>query len=409
VVAPLVPDDVPRCPVPGHENSKVVLGGRYGKPGRQRQLYVCDRPKPGSTARTHRFAAPLPRSQPGGTEAEPPEELRSARHYQFTAQDIAAGLVAVSRGRSYADAGQEARARAARRWGGAEPARRHGSLVSDWVEVYAEALWRAQAPAGPGWPDTVLVGMLPLTVAAPRGARPGLAFSVFAAVCHTPGEGLRFLGIRTAAGTSTAHWTEFLAELAAQRPGRPAVLVGDGSVRLARAVTAVWPDPPLLWTDEHELRGQAQRLLRARGLADRNRPLWTLLLRAWRAPEDWAAFLAEAARYRLPELDRWIARAAPVMDRQFALRRPGVRRSRQSLRSVLRGLDERLAGRRAAFGNRARTDRLLLLMALDLSGQGRVNTWAQLICAWLERSGGRPTTPQRRIADPSGRPSLRPS
>ncbi len=112
VAAPRREDSLPRCPIPGHENSRVVLGGRYGKPGRQRQLYVCDQPKPGSTARSHRFAPPVQRaSPPEPTVADDDrlDDLRVARNYQFIAQDIAAGLVAVSRGVSYTEAGREVR------------------------------------------------------------------------------------------------------------------------------------------------------------------------------------------------------------------------------------------------------------------------------------------------------------
>lgn len=405
----------------GHEHSRVVLGGRYGKPGRQRQLYVCDMPKPGSSASSHRFAAPLPRPHPAmvpvvpsvrvGPDVEVAEELRTARHYQFTAQDVAAGLVAVSRGVSYAEAGREVRDQAAHRWGTADagPARRHGTLVSDWVEVYAEALWQAQAPHREDWPDTVLVGVLPLTVRRPGRTRSDLVFSVFTAMAYQPDGSLRIFDIRTASGTGAAHWGRFLTVLTQGRAGRPARIVGDGSAGLARAVARTWPgaDAPTVWVDEHLMREAAQRILRERGLDGRDRPLWGLLLRAWRDPADWAAFTEEAHRYRLPELDRWLARVGPTMAHQFAQRDPAVRRSRQELRATLRELESRLGSRRTTFGNRARTDRLLLLMGLDLSGLGRVNSWAQLICVWLEQGNGRPATAQRGIVDRGGHRSMR--
>lgn len=396
-----------------------MLGGRYGKPGRQRQLYVCHMPKPGSSAQLHRFAAPLPRPHADTFSAasEPEldaEELRAARKYQFSAHDIATGLVAVSRGASYAKAGQDVRAHAARRRGepaGATPVR-HGTLVSDWVEVYAEALWQAQAPLPDRWPDTVLLGVLPVTVGRTGGASsaaPRLVFSVFVAMAPPVDGRSVVLGIRTGGGTGTAHWTAFLRELAAARPGGPSRIVGDASPSLARAVAEVWPggQPPTVWLDEHELRAQARRLCRARGLDRRDVRLWELLQRAWREPKDWAGFVAEAHRYRLPELDRWLRFAEPVMARQLAARAPGVHRSRAEVRTMLDGLDRRLGARRAAFGNQARTDRLLSLMALDLSGHARVHGWARLICVWLEQGNGRPATAQRRITDRNGSQSLR--
>jgi hypothetical protein len=363
-------------------------------------------PKPGSTASSHRFAAALP-ATPSAVHVDTDEELRAARHYQFAAQDVATGLVAVSRGVSYAEAGRQVRDRAALRWGTEGPARRHGTLVSDWVEVYAEALWQALAPHRADWPDTVLVGVLPLTAPAGNG-HPGLVFSVFTAMAYGRDGVLRIIDIRTGTGTGARHWTTFLTALRRDRPGRPDRIVGDGSPALARAVAAVWPvDAPTVWVDEHVMREQAQRIVRARALDRPDRRLWQLLLRAWRGPEDWTGFVAEAHRYRIPGLERWIARHEATMTRQFAERTHGMRTSRQGMQVILRELEQRLGPRRTTFGNRARTDRLLLIMALDLSGSARVNSWARLICDWLEQGRGRPATVQRLIVDRGGVSSLR--
>ncbi|WP_329139728.1 hypothetical protein OG552_34225 [Streptomyces sp. NBC_01476] len=382
--------------------------------------------KPGSAAASHRFTAPLtpptviaprePEPAAGGEESgSPTDELRTARKYQFTAHDIASGLVAVSRGTSYAQAGEAVRRQAARRWGPPGtpvPSRRHGTLVSDWVEVYAEALWHAQAPYAAAWPETVLVGVLPLTVVPPGRpqSRPGLVFSVFVAMTYEADGRAVVFAIGSAAGTGARHWAAFLRELARARTGRPVRIVGDGSAGLARAVAAVWPRPsaaPEVWTDEAVMRAAARRICRSRGLDGRDVRLWILLQRAWRGPEDWDRFAAEARRYRLPELDRWLATAGPMTARQFAARRPGVHLSRRAVPAALAELETRLGKRRTAFGNQARTDRLLRLMALDIFGMARVHAWTDLICVWLERTGGRPTTSQRRIADRGGRPSLR--
>ena len=398
-----------------------MLGGRYGTPGRRRQLYVCNMPKPGSRASSHRFSAPLTVPLPSPAEAadaaaqdEEPEELRTARKYQFTAHDIAYGLVAVARGASYAQAGQEVRERAARRWAGAERGRsRHGTLVSDWVEVYAAALWRAQAPFRDTWPETAYVGVLPLP-APRRGSRPaapGLRFSVFVAMAHDDRGAPSVFAVQVSSGTGAAHWSTFLRTLARERAGRPARILGDGSAALARAVRTVWPESaagrsPALWYDEQLLREEARRICRDHGLDHRDDRLWSAVQRAWRSTADWDVLRTEAARYRIPEFDRWMDRVGPVMARQLAGRARGVATSRQMVRNVTDRLETRLAARRTAFGNRARTELLLRLMSLDLSGRCRVHAWADLICAWLEQTGGRPATSQRLIADRAGRASL---
>ncbi|KIF78138.1 hypothetical protein QR77_38760 [Streptomyces sp. 150FB] len=381
--------------------------------------------KPGSAAPSHRFTAPMATPYPDRSGAGDPgaetEERRTARNYQFTAYDIASGLVAVARGTSYAKAGQDVREHAARRWGAAVDggARRHGTLVSDWVEVYAEALWQTQAPYRETWPETVLVGVLPLTADAPGGeAATRLVFSVFVAVAYGSDGRPAVFGIRTSTGTGARHWEAFLRELDQERRGRPAYVVGDGSAGLARAVALVWPEndgadapsrslSPALWTDEHLMRQEARRICRDRGLDGRGGRLWQLVQRAWRSADDWDRFTAEGHRHGLPELERWLARAEPTMARQFAARAHGVHRSRQWIRAALGELEERVGRRRSTFGNQARTDRLLRLMALDISGVARIHAWTDLICVWLERSDGRPLTSQRRIADQGGRRSLR--
>ena len=401
---------LPRCPVPGHESSRVVLGGKYGRPGRQRQLYVCDMPKPGSNSRTHRFTDALSRpvatlvtsaaADPAG--ADVPEELRGARSYQFSAQDIATALVEVGRGASYAEAGLHARERAARRWGTDPAGRRHGTLVSDWVEVYAQALWDAQAAFATRWPDTVFLTARALT------SGPSLVFSVLVAAAYTPRGELRIIGIRTANGTGCEPWTEFLRDLKDRRLGAPVRMVGDGSRALSRAVAATWPDdPPALWVDEHHLREQGRRILQRVGLNHRREPLWRAALTAWRSAGDWDRFVAEAARYRVPELDRWLATVSTTMAEQFAARESVRRRSVVGLTRRVDDLARRLGPRATTFANRERTNRLLLLMALDLSGQARVNTWTAHICDWLQHGNGRPATRQRTIADATGRYALR--
>jgi len=62
-----------------------------------------------------------------------------------------------------------------------------------------------------------------------------------------------------------------------------------------------------------------------------------------------------------------------------------------------------------AYGlkNRARTNRMLMLMQLHANGQDDVHAYTHLIRAWLEGTGGRPGVDRRAIVDPQGSASLR--
>jgi hypothetical protein len=72
------------------------------------------------------------------------EGPHAARHYQFVARGIPEALVTVGAGSSYRDAALVARERAKRLRPGpdGEPRfSRHGSLVMDWVEVFAPVVF----------------------------------------------------------------------------------------------------------------------------------------------------------------------------------------------------------------------------------------------------------------------------
>lgn len=403
-MGPAVTDGIPACPLPEHESSRVVLGGRYLRGGVPQQLYVCHMAKPGSAKPFHRFTAPLSRStaMDAADAAEEPDQ-RAPRSYQYTAHELATALVAVAGGSSYTEAGRKVRVQAAIRRG-ADPAtgapRAHGTLVGDWVEVYAEALWDASAPLPGRWPRTVFLAATPLVLPATRGGRPRLAFVVLMAGAYDDDGRLGVLAVRTATGRTGDDWHELLRAAGAGRSGAPETVVSDGSAGPAIAVGRMWAaTPPAMWTDHQDLRSEVVAICRRHGLDHRGEVLWSSLLTAWRSPSDWRRFVRKAARYRLPELDRWLAARAATVAGQLADGARSERHSRQPLQAMAVQVTDRIWSRRGAFTNQARTDRLLLLMALDVSGRARVNTWTRQICEWLEHTGGRPRALQRRLVD----------
>jgi hypothetical protein len=132
------------CPKPEHAGSRVRFDGQYGAEGHRRQRYRCI---PVNGDRPHRFIEPLPREESWSDACESCEREvgfhegpHAARHYQCVARGIAEALVMVGAGSTYRDAALVARERAKRLRVGpdGEPRfSRHGSLVIDWVEVFA--------------------------------------------------------------------------------------------------------------------------------------------------------------------------------------------------------------------------------------------------------------------------------
>ncbi|MGZ6576518.1 MAG: hypothetical protein ACXVHJ_36735 [Solirubrobacteraceae bacterium] len=108
----------------------------------------------------------------------------------FVARGIAEALVAVGTGSTYREAAGVARERARRVRVDAESGEprfsRHGSLVMDWVEVFAPVVFDAYRPRA--WPVTgsLLLDDLPFSVRDPETGRFRIAFR-FAAMGYEAG------------------------------------------------------------------------------------------------------------------------------------------------------------------------------------------------------------------------------
>jgi hypothetical protein len=168
----------------------VRFDGQYGKPRHRRQYYKC---VPANGDRPHRFTESLPREEPRKDACELCERgvdfhegPHAARKYQFVARGIAEALAAVGAGSTYRDAAGVARERARRLRADPETGElrltRHGSLVMDWVEVFAPVVFDAYRPRA--WPTTgsLLLDDLPFRVRDPRSGRHRVAFRVFCAM-----------------------------------------------------------------------------------------------------------------------------------------------------------------------------------------------------------------------------------
>jgi len=183
------------CPRPEHAGSRVRFAGRHGPPEHHRQRYWC---VPANSGRPHRFTEPLPREESWVDICEACERdvdlhdgPHAARKYQFVARGIAGALVMVGAGSSYRDAALVARERAKRlrpdRGSGELRFSRHGSLVMDWVEVFAPVVFEPYRPSE--WPasGSLLLDDLPFRVRDPDSGRHRIAFRIFCAMGYEEG------------------------------------------------------------------------------------------------------------------------------------------------------------------------------------------------------------------------------
>ncbi len=184
---------------------------------------------------------------------------------------------------------------------------------------------------------------------------------------------------------------------------------------MLQAIEQRWPEAELQQCEWH-LQPALERLLAKEARSSPSEELEELRARAEGAlvgPSFWRPFVRAAGIAENESLDRWIAVNGPTIESQFARRQPPSRRpadmplTTAALEQLTRPIVAALYPRRYALKNRARLNRLLMLLQLHVNGDDDVRLYAKIIRAWLESNGGRPTGCRRAIADPVGSPSLR--
>ena len=399
--------------------SRVRFDGHYGPPGHRRQYYKCI---PANGDRPHRFTEVLPREESWHDACESCERdvglhegPHSARRYQFVARGVAEALVAVGAGSTYRDAALVARDRAKRvRTGPDEAPRfsRHGSLVMDWVEVFAPVVFEPYRPHV--WPDSgsLLLDDLPFRVRDPETGRHRIAFRIFAAMGYEGGRP-KLWRLEAFTTKSEADWTAFLGALA----GAPPRVVCDNDHGLTNAVGARFPDAELYLCEWH-LRHALERLMgNIRKDEPEHRDAIDELLpdteAAFTAPSFWAPFTERCHTAGVPRVSEWLNTTGQIVEDQFKRRGPRASRPADTPLSTS-PLDAFTNPIRAAIGprayglkNRARTNRMLMLMQLHAHRHDDVNAYTQLIRESLQANHGRPGVERRTVADTGGVSSLR--
>ncbi len=399
------------CPRPEHAGSRVRFDGQYGAPGHRRQYYKC---VPGDGGRPHRFTEVLPREESWKDDCELCERdvdfhegPHAARKYQFVARGIAEALVAVGAGSTYRAAALVARERARRLR--ADPTTgelrftRHGSLVMDWVEVFAPVVFEGHRPHE--WPasGSLLLDDLPFKVRDRSSGRHRIAFRVFCAMGYAAGRP-RIWRLEAFTSKAQSDWEAFLGALG----GAPSRVVSDNDDGLTNAVRAGFPQAELHLCEWH-LRHALERLMtKIRAEGDHQAAIDELLPQveaAFTGPSFWAPFLQRAHAAGIPRLSEWLNTTGRIVEEQLGRR--GTRSSRPKdtplstspLDGFLNPIRASIQPRAYGLKNRERTNRLLMLMQLHANGHDDIDAYTRLIRAWLQANQGRPHVERRAITD----------
>ncbi len=298
-----------------------------------------------------------------------------------------------------------------RGWRYRDPAR-DGQLVANWVDVYSDLVCAGELPEC--WPAILLLDCRGFRIT--TGERTGRGFYVFAAV----GIGLdeegepqpsRLWRLEPSARKDQAAWEAFFGAL----PGVPKVIVSDADHALACAVEGAFggaPAAPEHRLCEWHLSRKLRQHLPDEVLNDPAYPITRALPNAFHTPQAWRDLMDAIAAengsdddYSLTLTLRWLETYGPRVEAQIATRGLEGSYSTGAVEAVLRELDRRLHHRAGSFTNRARMNRLLALMALELTGRADPRVWADRIRERLYLTGGRPTN-QRSHDDPKHSYSL---
>ncbi len=391
---------LPVCPRPGHRGWMVVRDGYYGRPPRRRQRFRCVAPD----GTFHRFVPAVPRVLSTGP--CPVCELTPAhyngrttpRSYRYTSHEIGAALTALALGATYQNATETVRASAALR---GVPGTRHGQLVADWVEVFADAVCAPEAETT--WPPFVMLDTTPFWRRTQGKVRP--QFHIYAAYGYDRlGDRGRVLLLRVYQELSQENWEDFMGQL----DGRPRYTISDRGKDLVAALNTHWPSVRPIWC-HHHLTKSLERAVATDARAGRTTPdaVLAALPAALTSWESWNAF-ATLANDQVPAHHSLFGTAGAIdlfAKRQFRLRHYHVPLGNGPIERVLTTLRRQLAGRAQGLANLRRTNLLLDLLRLGYNSRADAEVFTERVRQEIERRHGT-VAPVRQIAFHQGQPDF---
>jgi hypothetical protein len=359
-----------------------------------------------SGGRFHRFTGMLTREVVAGGVCEECENRIARhqgpahpRHYMDPVRAQAAALVAVGKGESYAAAARRTRLMQARAPTRADDG---GQLVANWVEVFGPGILKAHAEQA--WPATLLLDSTDFKVRDPQSDRLVVAFNLLAAYGY-PAVGRGRLWAVMVSPTATQHdWLRLLCGVPGDGPRK---VITDYAGATAAAVRLRWPTEPRPFFSrcEWHLRDNALALMATYRLGG-NTPQMAVLKTAFQSEAGWLAFRDMASSY--PNLDHWASTQHNQVQAQARVRdQLPAHYSVSAIEPPIAAIRAMLEGRRFYLRNAGRTNLLVGLMRLHLNAVADERSYATIIRHTIEASAGK-TARQLAIADPRGRPSLRP-
>lgn len=231
------------------------------------------------------------------------------------------------------------------------------------------------------WPDAVVLDALPLNLRSARasgqpsqGSKTGVM--VMGAYGYRAGSGkgeIWKLGVR--GGEDQVEWEDFLRSMPTVQP--PTWVVCDRVGATSAAARADWPSATIYICEDH-----LRRLLIEKLDEDgffRGSKLYAMANSAFANQRGWDKWKIALAAEHAPEAANWTKKHEKLMARQFAVYQPGRPRSTGGIETPLDAIRRRIGKRHYVFRNRARLERLLNLMAVELRGEASEIRFAEVI------------------------------
>jgi hypothetical protein len=345
----------------------------------------------------------------------------TGRRFHYSTRDIAYALVEVGKGHPDRVVGRRVRDRAGRAWA------RDGNTVADWVELYAPAVFAPHAPAE--WPRVVALDALPFAVKredddgnpVQGGA---MAFNILGAYGWDKAGKGRLLALRAAPNfgfnQGFPYWWDFLDELRnTLAGGLPFQIVCDQDAPLREAIEEIWPPTtgpsPLVYICHWHLGERLRKLVRENGVQVGDPVRDQLVHDPKRADcrcvfcgdgARWAAYEQLARQRKIKQLTDWMNRNGQRIQWQLDNRKTHAAKTStgplEQIFSVVRG---GFSDRRGLIRNRARLDRRLMLMQLEINGKANEARYAKIVREELLKNAG--FGGARYVVDDKGGSSLR--